>query len=325
MKISVILCTYNRSGILPKALDGIAGQIVSESDQYEVLVVDNNSSDRTRDVVEEFCRRYPDRFHYLFEAQQGLSHARNAGIKHARGEVLVFVDDDVATTDSWLRNLVAPMHDEPCAGVGGRILPQWTCEPPHWLATDGRYALAPFAVFDLGPEAGPLLEPPLGANMAFRKTMFARYGYFRVDLGRSGTGMLSNEDTEFGRRLLKAGEVLHYAASAVVYHPVSEDRLQKSYLLNWWFSKGRSDIREYGPRAGTQYYFKGVPLYLLRNLARAVICWTFALDPRRRFHHKSTAWGKLGAILESYRLFQTATAGLETNAAGLPHGKDTIY
>jgi glycosyltransferase involved in cell wall biosynthesis len=324
MKVSVILCTYNRSGILPKALDGIAGQELAESDDCEVLVVDNNSSDRTQDVVNEFCRRYPGRFRYLFEAKQGLSHARNAGIKHAQGDVLVFVDDDVTTTPTWLRNLVAPMRDERCGGVGGRILPEWTCEAPRWLVTDARYALAPFAVFDLGSEAGRLREPPLGANMAFRKTMFARYGNFRGDLGRSGTGMLSNEDTEFGRRLLKAGETLHYEASAVVYHPVSQDRLQKSYLLKWRFAKGRSDIREYGHRAGTQYYVRGVPLYLLRSLARGVVCWAFSVDPRRRFQHKSSVWGILGAISESYLLSQTTTAGLTSNSTGLPRGKDTI-
>jgi glycosyltransferase involved in cell wall biosynthesis len=314
MKLSVILCTYNRSGILPKALDGIAGQVLSKSDDWEVLVVDNNSSDQTRNVVKEYCRRYPDRFRYLFEAQQGLSHARNTGIKHAQGDVLVFVDDDVTITPTWLRNLVAQLRDGRYAGAGGRILPDWTCEAPPWLATDGRYALAPFAVFDLGPEAGPLLEPPLGANMAFRKAMFACYGNFRADLGRSGTGMLSNEDTEFGRRLLKAGEALHYEASAVVYHPVSQDRLQKSYLLKWSFAKGRSDIREFGPRAGTRYYFRGVPLYLFRNLARGLLCWTLSLDPRRRFQYKSIVWGKLGAIVECYHASQPAIPGLESNA-----------
>src|SRR5215472_6665284 len=95
MKISVILCTYNRSRLLQKALGGIAGQALPESDECEILVVDNNSSDQTHDVVKEFCQRYPDRFRYVFEAQQGLSHARNRGISESRGDALVFLDDDV--------------------------------------------------------------------------------------------------------------------------------------------------------------------------------------------------------------------------------------
>jgi glucosyl-dolichyl phosphate glucuronosyltransferase len=315
MKISVILCTYNRCQILVKALNGVANQTLPESEEWEVLVVDNNSSDQTPDVVKGFCQQYPGRFRYLFEAQQGLSHARNAGIREARGDVLVFVDDDVTVTPTWLQHLVAPLRDGKYAGAGGRILPEWACPPPRWLAIEARYALAPFAVFDLGLEAGPLFEPPLGANMAFQKKMFARYGSFRTDLGRSGAGMLSNEDTEFGRRLLRAGELLHYEPSAVVYHPVSADRVQKNYLLRWWFGKGRSDIREFGPRAGTRYSFGGVPLYLFRQLARWTVCWMLALDPRQRFQNKLTVWGKLGAIVECHHASQVATGKWESNAS----------
>jgi hypothetical protein len=136
--------------------------------------------------------------------------------------------------------------------------------------------------------------------MAYRKEVFARFGDFRTDLGRIGTGMLSNEDTEFGRRLLTAGEPLYYEPSAVVYHPVSKERLQKSYLLKWWFGKGRSDIREIGPRAGTRFFIRGVPLYLFRNLARWTAGWIVALDSRERFQNKLNVWNRLGAIVECY-------------------------
>ena len=125
--------------------------------------------------------------------------------------------------------------------------------------------------------------------------------------------MISNEYTEFGRRLLKAGEVLHYEPSAVVYHPVSKDRLQKNYLLKWWFGKGRSDIREFGPRAGTRS-FRGVPLNLYRNLARWMLCWMLALDPRQRFQNKLKVWGYLGAIVECYQASEAATHRWESNA-----------
>jgi glycosyltransferase involved in cell wall biosynthesis len=314
MKISVILCTYNRCQILPKALQGLAGQMLPESEECEVLVVDNNSTDQTRDVVVDFRRRYPGRFQYLFEAQQGLSHARNAGIKEARGDVVVFLDDDVTVTATWLERLVAPLRGGKYVGGGGRVLPEWTCAPPRWLSVEGRYALAPFAIFDLGQEAGPLLEPPLGANMAFQKKMFERYGNFRTDLGRCGTGMISNEDTEFGRRLLNGGEALHYEPSAVVYHPVSEDRLRKSYFLKWWFGKGRSDIRQAGPRAGTRHFIGGIPLYLFRNLIRWTLAWILAFSPRQRFQNKLRVWGVAGAIVECYLASRATTHRWESNA-----------
>jgi GT2 family glycosyltransferase len=160
--------------------------------------------------------------------------------------------------------------------------------------------LAPFAVFDPGLEAGPLGEPPFGANMAFQKKVFARYGGFRADLGRCGANLISNEDTEFGNRLLRAGEMLRYEPLAVVYHPVTKDRLRKNYLLKWWFGKGRADIREFGT-PGSSYFLGGVPLYLFRNLAGRSLRWMLELDRRRRFHRKVKVWGKLGEIVECYQ------------------------
>jgi len=95
--------------------------------------VDNNSTDQTREVVEGFQRRHPNRFRYVFEPRQGLSQARNAGIREARGDVLAFMDDDVAVDATWLQSLTACLHDGTRAGVGGRILPEQTFRRrPGW-------------------------------------------------------------------------------------------------------------------------------------------------------------------------------------------------
>src|SRR5208282_2321290 len=91
LNITVILCTYNRCQSLARALDSVAAQTFSESVEWEVLVVDNNSRDQTRDVAEDFCRRYPGRFRYLFEPRQGKSYALNAGIREARGDILALL------------------------------------------------------------------------------------------------------------------------------------------------------------------------------------------------------------------------------------------
>src|ERR1039458_3873680 len=111
MKISVILCTYNRCQSLPKALNSIAVQTIPDSVDWEVVVVDNNSKDQTRAVVEEFSRQYPGRFRYVFQSQQGLSNARNAGIREAQGDVLAFMDDDVTVEATWLQSLTGSLHD----------------------------------------------------------------------------------------------------------------------------------------------------------------------------------------------------------------------
>ncbi len=239
MDVTVILCTFNRSQSLSKALTSIVAQVLPDSVQWEVLVVDNNSHDKTREVVDEFCRRYPERFRYLFEPNPGKSYALNAGISAAAGEILAFMDDDVTVEREWLQNLTVPLRDGEWAGAGGRILPDWNCQPPKWLPRADRYALAPLAVFDLGAEAGSLDESPFGTNMAFRKKMFSKHGDFRTDLGPRPGSEIRNEDTEFGLRLLAAGEKLRYEPSAVVYHAVPKTRLQKRYFLKWWFDKAR--------------------------------------------------------------------------------------
>jgi glycosyltransferase involved in cell wall biosynthesis len=227
MKISVILCTYNRCGSLAKALESAAALRLPESIAWEVLAVDNNSKDKTREVIEEYCRRFPQRFRYLFEPRPGKSNALNAGIEAAQGDVLAFMDDDVTVDPMWLKNLTAPLRSGDWAGSGGRILPEKKFVPPQWLSVEGRYALAPLAMFDCGPVACELTESPFGTNMAFHKKMFEKYGGFRTDLGPRPGSEIRSEDTEFGRRLLVAGERLYYEPSAVVYHSIPPSRVRK--------------------------------------------------------------------------------------------------
>src|SRR6266852_7424384 len=112
MKITVIICTFNRCRSLSKALDSVAAQVLPESIEWKVIVVDNNSSDQTRELAEDYSRRYPGRFRYLFEPQQGKSHALNTGIREARGEILAFMDDDVIVDTKWLQNLTAVFQKE---------------------------------------------------------------------------------------------------------------------------------------------------------------------------------------------------------------------
>ena len=111
MKITVILCTYNRSRYLRTALDSVAASILPASVSWDVLVVDNNSNDQTREVVKEYCAKYPEHFKYLFEPTPGKSHALNSGIREAAGDVLAFMDDDVTVEPTWLQNLTAALHE----------------------------------------------------------------------------------------------------------------------------------------------------------------------------------------------------------------------
>jgi glycosyltransferase involved in cell wall biosynthesis len=304
MIISVVLCTYNRCQSLQRALESAAALVLPESVEWEILVVDNNSNDQTRETVENFSSRYPGRFRYLFETQQGKSYALNTGIREARGDVLAFMDDDVTLDPDWLGNLTANLHTEQWAGAGGRILPKWTCSPPRWLSPESPHAAGPLVAFHPRLEAGQLHEPPIGTNMAFRKAMFEKYGGFRVDLGPAPGSEIRCEDTEFGRRLLVAGERMCYEPTALVYHPVPENRIKKQYFLAWWFDKARGDMRVNGVPPGTKFYVAGIPMYLIRRLTVWTLRWMVAVDPVRRFTCKLNAWGNAGEILECYHQSQ---------------------
>jgi glycosyltransferase involved in cell wall biosynthesis len=288
-------------------LDSLAASILPGGTDWEVLVVDNNSSDQTRDVAEDFSRRYPGRFRYLFEPHPGKSYALNTGIREAGGDVLAFVDDDVTVESTWLQNLTAGLRSGEWAGAGGRILPRWTCAPPSWLPMKVWFGMAPLTVFDLGLKAGRLTDAPFGTNMAFHRRVFEKYGVFRTDLGPGpNSNIRNNEDTEFGRRLLTVGERLRYEPSALIYHPVQENRLRRDYFLTWWFNKGRADIRETGVAADTKWFLRGIPLYLLRRIAIGTLRWMVTFEPSQRFCRKLAVWLLAGTAVESCRQSRAA-------------------
>ena len=305
-KISAILCTYNRCQSLAKALESLVASILPATVEWDVLVVDNNSNDGTREVVEGFTRLYPGRFRYLFEPRQGKSHALNSGIREAYGEILVFLDDDVIVRPDWLWNLTAPLQNGEWAGSGGRILPARAFSLPRWLTLSGPYAMGGIlcAHFDLGEKPGKLDRPPYGTNMAFHKKMFERYGGFRIDMGPGPGSEIRNEDTEFGRRLMAAGESLCYVPSAVVYHEVPENRVKREFFLAWWFDYGRAQIREGGTRPdvwGIPRRYISIPNNVLRILPFRTLRWLLAMKPEQRFHYKCMVWVTAGHIAEMCR------------------------
>jgi len=305
--------------MLAGGLESVAASILPKSVDWEVLIVDNNSSDQTREVVEDFCRRYPGRFRYVFEPQQGLSCARNAGIRESQGEILAFTDDDVIVEPDWLWKLTSVLHAGEWAGAGGPIIAVWPRPLPGWLSTADPDTMGPFGDFNLGTEAGPLRRPPFGANMAFRREVFKKYGDFRADLGRSGRSLQGREDIEFANRLLTGAEALWYEPGAVVRHRVQAHSMEKKYVLRWWYWYGRTEVAELGPPPA-KWFISGVPLGLFRRFVRWTLQWMVSVGAPRRFSCQRTAWYIAGTAVACYeRSWQSNPQGVEAAGAHGTH------
>jgi glycosyltransferase involved in cell wall biosynthesis len=303
MHVSLVICTYNRCQSLLEVLDSVARSSLPASVEWELLVVDNNSADQTRAIVEQFGALRCPQLRYLFETKQGLSNARNAGIAAAKGRVVAFTDDDVKVDSKWLDHLTAPLLNGECEGTAGRIL-LGAFEPPRWLAIKGPHNLGGSLVqFDLGDEALLIDRAPFGASMAFLRRVFDRFGAFRTDLGRSGKSLIGNEDTDLGNRILAGGARLRYVPTAIVYHPVLQERLTKRYFRSYWYSLGRALVRQKGEKLP----FLRVPRVYVAEFRRR-LRWMKMEDrrwyrkPEGRFYCEMHALQAMGQIVEGWKV-----------------------
>jgi glucosyl-dolichyl phosphate glucuronosyltransferase len=312
--ISVVVCTYNRVSSLRKTLESLGQMLVPPDLTWELIVVDNNSTDDTRVVVGDFTRTSGLNVRYVFEPKQGLSHARNAGVANSTGEIVAFIDDDVLILQQWLRELARTFVQFDCIGVAGRIIPVWDgVTKPDWLATAGPYFLhGPIPDFDCGDEAKEIRSLPVGANMAFRKSAFAKYGFFRPDFGAgASSGTQLGEDFEFCQRLIRAGERLVYSPQAVVFHPAVEKRITKGYYLHFYYDLGRMAIQLEGWPSEAVLYF-GVPRYLYRSFLVKCVNWLFAFDKKKRFYCKARVYCVLGYIAEARKVKRDGSLRAQT-------------
>ena len=257
VRVTVAICTHNRADHLEAALRSVKDQVVDGA-PVEVIVVDNASTDATKALV----AAHPGVL-YAFEERLGLSHARNRALAEATGEIVAFLDDDAVAAAGWAQHHAAAFADAGVGATGGLITLVWPSSRPRWMpsALDGL-----FAGLDLGP-APRDFEPgqsPFGANMALRRSTALDVGAFNPALGRSGTSLISNEETEFFARLRRTHRV-RYLPGAAVVHTVVPGRDRLSFVLRRAYAGGRSDVI-----AGSVPSKAMVARSLLGNTARMV-------------------------------------------------------
>ncbi len=257
---------------------------VPPSLDWELLVIDNNSTDHTSEVVAEYIEKKSLPIRCFFEGRQGKAFALNTGIDNSTGEILAFVDDDCLVDKHWLTCVVTGFESNPEAiGLGGKVVALWDSEQPRWLNIEAMPG--PIVRFDPGDKFPADGTIPIGANMAFRKRAFEKYGNFRTEMGPAGDAPGGAEDTEYGRRLLLRGEKLRYAPDAIVFHPVDPIRLTKKYFQRWYFYYGKALMKEHGYPVNAVTYW-GIPRYLFRGLAVNFLKWLCAANPDKRFSRK---------------------------------------
>ena len=285
MKYSIVIATYNRAADLRDTLASLAG--LRPDGPWEVIVVDNNSTDDTREVVTAAAATFPAPLRYLFEREQGRSPALNAGIRAATAEIVLTTDDDVRVPADWVNRAAAGLTALGCDYVGGRVLPIWGGPRPAWLPNHGGRQWAVIALLDYGPD--PLefgSRVPLGVNMAFRRPAFDRAGLFDPHTGRRAGTLLGQEVREWCIRARQAGLRGFYVPDMRLEHIIPADRLRKRYFRRWFYWRGvsrallyeRSGLDMEAPERtaidfSTVAHVAGVPRYLYRKAAGAAIDW----------------------------------------------------
>lgn len=275
-EVSIVICTYNRFKLLQDALASFAEQDGIDAIAYEVIVVDNASSDGTNTIVDYFLDGLTIR--YIAEPELGLSNARNRGIKESKGEFIAFVDDDVLFSKQWLLQLVAGIHKWPKAAVfGGKAVAKWEVPKPKWFLESGSYDMrGMIAHFEPAQDEGLLGSKllPYGCNMIIRSDMFAKYGNFHPELGRKGKSLIGSEEVCFFIRLRAGGEMIVYLPAALVYHRIVGNRSEKAYFIRW--------MRDAGKKAeiinnSNSYLGWGLMIYGGKRFIIEFVSWVLAL------------------------------------------------
>ncbi|MBW4493325.1 MAG: glycosyltransferase [Oscillatoria princeps RMCB-10] len=290
--VSAIICTHNRDTYLGAATDSLLKQ---DFPDFEVVVVDNASNDRTRSVVAE--RLCDPRLKYIYEPAIGLSVARNTGAKESRGAILAYLDDDAVASPGWLIRLCAAYQsNEKLAVAGGKVTLLWPpgLHPPSWLSPG---LAGNLGAYDLGDEVVYIEEPgltPRGLNYSIRRSFLEQIGGFDINLGRIGKKLLSNEELQVTELALQLGWQVAYLPDAVVAHNVAPERINRSWFLQrgWWQGISECYREQLAGRAGPSQLARGGERFV-RGLYKSV---KYFSNPAQRFDNFVYAYGQIGYL-----------------------------
>jgi glycosyltransferase involved in cell wall biosynthesis len=317
---TVLVCTFNRAPMLARALRSLS-RIQTRTVPWRLLIVDNNSNDGTRALVESHAARFPVELRYVFEPRQGKSHALNRGLAEVRSPFVVFGDDDQEFDEYWVEEACTPLlADRHLSYTGGPVLPRFVVPPPEWMDWQAPELRAPLGLFHYGDEPFTFERRrlvPGGGNMAVRRSLFDRIGGFHTGLGRRGTSLLGQEQAEFFHRSRAAGACGRYVPTMRVEHWVPAERLTRAYHRRWWFWKGVGQARVYAMHCRTELgldlsripHVATIPRFVLSGAVRDAYRWLRSAVTARGdgFAHELHVMYALGYLANRRRLPQPQT------------------
>jgi len=271
LKLDVVVPTYKRSELLRRAVASLLRAHIPANLDLTIFVVDNNSNDDTEEVVRELQTLATGRLVYIRERNQGISHARNAGIRHGAGELIGFIDDDEEIDESWFDVIAREFTDPTTQFIGGPYLPNWAAPAPDWLppgyhAVIGVVIPKPRSRFGVG-FPGILM----GGNAVIRRSAFDRIGLYSTRLGRIGKVLLTDEDAELYDRLCAAGVQGVYVPDLIIHHYIPASRLTRNYHRRWCFWRGVSQGNAARELKDPVPHILGVPRHRIGRAVRGLI------------------------------------------------------
>ncbi len=290
--ISAIICTHNREQYLGLAIDSLLQQDFTD---FEIIVVDNASTDGTRQVVE--ARLPHPKLQYIYEPVTGLSVARNTGAKISQSPIIAYLDDDAIATSQWLRVLYSAYENHPQLAIaGGKVTLIWPegITPPPWLSDN---LAGNLGAYNLGDQWVEIKNPgltPRGLNYSIRRSFLDKIGGFDVNLGRVGKRLLSNEELQMTELALKQGWQVAYLPEALVAHHVAPERINRAWFMErgWWQGISECYREQLAGRDGIVQLGRGGER-MIRGLYKTI---KYFRNPALRFDNFVYAYGQIGYL-----------------------------
>ena len=278
MILSIIICSYNRASYISDALTSLYNQS-SELDNFEVIIVDNNSTDNTKEVYAIWRQSNTNgQFSFISETKQGASFARNTGAAIAKGKWVCFMDDDAIATPNYVENILKHIQNKPDAvGFGGRIIPKYIPSEPKWMSY---YVSSLVGNFDYAPIACAFENGkyPLESNMIVKKSVYDQIGGFNVNLpGVVGTLRIGGEGKELFYKILALGHIIYYDPAICVHHVVEVKKLTSEYMYRVASGIGRGEKTRTLAISKAAYLIK-VLEYFLKLGAAVILGFKYALQ-----------------------------------------------